>query len=235
MDTNKKTGRVVGALFIIVMLLWFIGFYLVDQILTSPDYLADIYPNKTKVKIGVLFELLETAAVLGITFILYPILKKYHESLAIGYVGFRIFESIMLIVALICPLILITLSQEFIQSGFSDASYFETLGNLLKETREDWSLFILAFFHPLAAIPLYYFLYQTKLVPRFISGWGFLAALLVLIDQVVLESFGLGLGRISGNPITGIPMGLNEIVLGVWLVIKGFNESALVSDIQEPI
>ncbi len=63
------------------------------------------------------------------------------------------------------------------------------------------------------------------MVPNFLSVWGFFAALLVLVDQVILESFGLGLGRISGNPITGIPMGLKEIVLGIWLVIKGFNTS----------
>ena len=235
MNSNKKVGRIVGALFIIVMLLWFIGFYLLEQVLNAPDYLADIYPNKTKVTVGVLFELLEVAGVLGITFIMFPILKKYNESLAIGYVGFRIFESIMLVAALICALTLITLSQEFIEAGASDTSYFELLGTLLKEVRVRWSLFVLAFFHPLAALPFYYFLYRTKLVPRFISGWGFLAALFLIIDQVVLESFGLGLIRISGNPITGIPMGLNEIVLGVWLVIKGFNESVLVSNIQKPI
>lgn len=218
----KRNGRVVGLLFFLIMFTWYIGFSILDSVLNNPDYLSNIYPQKTKITIGVLFELLEVAMVLGLAFILFPILKKYNDSLAITYVGFRIFESMMLIVALLCPLILISLSQEFIQSGTLDTSYFETLGVLLKETREDWSLLVLAFFHPLAAMPFYYFVYKTKLVPNFLSVWGFFAALLVLVDQVILESFGLGLGRISGNPITGIPMGLNEIVLGIWLVIKGF-------------
>ena len=229
MSSDKTIGRVVGALFFIIMLLWFLGFIILDPILNDPEYLSNIYPNKIKVTMAVLAELIETAAVLALTFILFPILKKYHESLAIGYVGFRIFESMMLIVALLCPLMLITLSQQYIDTGFTDTSHFETMGILLKELREDWSFFVLGLFHPLAAIPLYYFFYKTKLVPRWISVWGFLAALWVMLDDVVLESFGLGIGRISGNPIAGVPMGLNEIVLGIWLIIKGFDFSKIES------
>ncbi len=227
MQSIKNKGRILGALFLGVMVFWFIGYVLLDPILNAPEYLTTIFPNKSKITIGVLFELIEVAGVLGITYLLYPVLKKHSDSLALGYFGFRVFESMMLIVAILCPLILITLSEQYIQVGTEDASYFETLGVLLKTTRADWSLYVLAFFHPLAALPLYYFLHKTKLVPRFLSIWGFLAALLVLIDQSFLESFGLGLGRIGGNPITGIPMGLNEIFLGIWLMIKGFNKSTL--------
>lgn len=230
MYSTKNVGRILGAFFLGVMVLWYIGYALLDSILNTPDYLLSIYPHKTKITIGVLFELLEVAGVLGITYLLYPILKKYHESLALGYFGFRVFESIMLIVALLCPLILITLSQQYIEIGTEDDAYFETLGILLKTTREDWSLYVLAFFHPMAALPLYYFLYKTKLIPRFLSIWGFLAALFVLVDQVLFESFGLGLGRIGGNPISGIPMGLNEIFLGIWLMIKGFSDSTILSE-----
>ncbi len=228
MNSIKNTGKIIGAFFLIVMLLWYIGFALIDPILDSPDYLILIPQNQTKITIGVLSELIEIAGVMGITFLIFPILKKYEENMAIAYVGFRVFECIMLLVALICPLILITLSQQYTEGGVPDNSYFQIFGILLIEIRQYWSLFILSFFHPLAALIFYYYLYQTKLVPKFLSVWGFLAASFLLIDQVVLESFGLGLGRELGNIITGSLMGLNEIALGIWLLIKGFNPSVII-------
>jgi len=217
----KNTGRIIGALFFIVMLLWYLGYATIGGVIDSPDYLQTIYPNRIKVMTGVLFELLEAAAVMGITFLLFPILRRQSDRLAISYVGFRVLETVMLLVSLLCSLLLITLSQQYIESGMTDTTYFETTGILLKETRMKWSLYILGLFHPLAALPLYYFLYKSRLIPRFISIWGFLAALWILIDEVILESFGLGLVSIGG-----IAMGLNEFVLGIWLIIKGFNEDA---------
>lgn len=220
----KKTGRIVGLLFILIMVTWGLGYYILDSIIYTPDYLSDIYQERTKIKIGVLIELIEVALVMGLTFILFPLLKKQSDVLAITYVGFRVFESMMLIVSLMAPLVLITLSQEFLQTAQVDTSYFETIGSLFKDLRIRWSLYVLAFFHPLAAMPMYWFLIKSRLVPRFLSFWGFIAAVLLILEEVILESFGLSFLRISGTPITGIAMGLNEIFLGAWLLIKGFNE-----------
>ena len=189
-----------------------------------PDYLSAVYPNRTTVKIGVLFELVEVALVMGLAFILFPLLKKKSETLAMSYVGFRVFESMMLIVAIVAALMLVTLSNAYILSGSNDAAHFETIGALLKELRADWSLYVLALFHPLAAIPMYWFFMKTKLVPRFISVWGLIAGVGLILDEVILGSFGMGLFRIAGTPIFGIAMGANEIVMGIWLMIKGFND-----------
>jgi len=222
----QSQARIIGALFFVVMLLWYIGCTMLDSLLYVPDYLSTVYPNRIKIHIAVLCELLEASAVMGITFLLFPFLKMRSYTLATSYMWFRIFETLMLIFALFSPLLLITLSQEYIQSGMTDASHFETIGLLLKETRTNWSFFIVGLFHPLAALPLYYFFFDTKLIPRFISAWGFIAALWILVDEMILESFGLGLGRVDGNLIAGSLMGLNEIVLGLWLIIKGFNKTA---------
>lgn len=77
MKSIKTTGRIIGALFFTIMLLWYLGFAILDPILKDVDYLTNIYPNKIKVTMGVLAELIETAMVLGLSFILFPILKKY--------------------------------------------------------------------------------------------------------------------------------------------------------------
>jgi len=214
MNTYRKTARIVGALFLTVMVTWFIGSELIGSILNAPDYLVNVYPNRIRVIIGVLFELIQAAAVVGIAVMMFPILKKYNERIALGYIVFRILECAMLIVASISPLLLITLSQEYLKTGAPDASAFQALSTLFIALREHWTLLVLAIFYSSAAIMFYYVLYQTKLIPRFISVWGLIGAALALTTPWL-------------GTLLGIPMGLNELFLGVWLIVKGFDPSAI--------
>jgi hypothetical protein len=216
MNSNRKTATIVGALFLTVMVTWFIGSELIESILNAPDYLINVYPNRIRVIIGVLFELIEVAAVAGIAVMMFPILKKYNERIALGYVVFRILECAMLIVAAISPLLLITLSQEYLNAGAPDASSFQALSTLFMTLRQHWTLLMLAIFYCLAALMFYYVLYQTKLIPRFISVWGLIAATMALTTPLL-------------GTLLGIPMGLNELFLGIWLIVKGFNPSAIAS------
>lgn len=198
------------------MVSWFIGDRLLGSILNAPDYLINVYPNKTKVIIGVIFELIEVVAVIGIVVMMFPILRKYNESLALGYVIFRTLECLMLIVAAISPLLLITLSQEYLNAGAPDTFFFQTSGTLFMAARLDWSLLILAVFYSIAALMFYYVLYKTRLIPRFISVWGFIGAAMAFTTPFLGTLF-------------GIPMGLNELFLGGWLIVKGFNSPVIVS------
>ncbi len=119
-------------------------------------------------------------------------------------------------------LILLTLSQEFVKAGAPDASYFQTYGELLLES-DDWIGHIGSIVFSLGALMFYYLLYKSKLIPRWLSGWGFIGAIVVL----VIESagvFGAGLG------ILWLPLGVQEMVLAVWLIVKGFNSSAIASE-----
>jgi len=127
----------------------------------------------------------------------------------LGYVILRTLESIMLILAAICPLLLITLSQEYITVVSPDIFNFNPAATLLITLRSEWSLLILAFFYCLSALLFYYVLYKTKLVPRFISVWGLIGAVMAFTTPFL-------------GTLLGVPMGLNEIFLGVWLIVKGF-------------
>ena len=157
---------------------------------------------------------------------MFPIFKKYNEALALGYVGFRIIEATILVLAAIIPLSLIALSQEYVKAGAPDASHFQTLGASFLATRAHLAGLILVIFFGLGALLFYYLLYQSKLVPRFISVWGFIAIVLVLIWNL-LEAFGIS---VSAGMILALPMILNEIFLGIWLIVKGFNSSAIASE-----
>ena len=175
-----------------------------------------------------LLELIAAGAVAGTAIALFPIFKKHNEALALGYVGGRIIEGVILIFSLIGALLLLTLSREYV-AGAPDASSFQTLGTLLLAVR-DWTLLLgpnIVF--SLNALVVSYLLYQLGLVPRWLSVWGLIGAPLVLAAGL-LHMFGL---VDPFSPIKGLlvfPIALFEMVLAVWLIVKGFNSSAIASE-----
>jgi len=225
MNSDKKTARIVGALFLIAMLTSILGGGLIETVLDAPEYLMDVSANETQVIIGVLLELVNGIAVVGIAVFMFPLFKKYSEALALGYVAFRIIEAVIAVAAVVSALTLIALSQEYVKTGAGDASYLQTLGTSFLAARAFWVSTMLGIFFSLGALLFYYLLYQSKLLPRFISVWGLIGAALILIWNL-LEMFGIS---VSAGMILALPIILNEIFLGIWLIVQGFNSSAITS------
>ncbi len=100
-----------------------------------------------------------------------------------------------------------------------DASYFQTSGAILHAAKE-WASVVENFPYGLAALIFYYVLYQSELIPQWLSVWGLIGATLMLA---------MGLLRMFGYPVVylAIPIILNELVLAVWLIVMGFNSSAI--------
>lgn len=214
MNPNKRTATIVGTLFLIAMAASLLGGGLLESILKAPNYLSNVSMNKTQVIIGVSLELVNGIAVIGIAVMLFPILRQHNEGLALGYVGFRIIESILCIITAIVPLLLITLSKEY--SETPDAPYIQSLGTILKTLRSDLAEILIPLFFSLGALIFYSLLYKSKLIPLFISVWGFIGAIFVF-TLIFLEA------GITINIVLVLPIILNEIFLGIWLIVKGFN------------
>jgi hypothetical protein len=159
-----------------------------------------------------------------IPIMMFPILKKHNESLALGYVVARIFEGFFDTIMAISDLSLLTLSREYVNAVAPVASYFQTSGALLL-AEDAWNNILENFPYCLGALIFYYLLYKSKLVPRWLSVWGFFGATLFLAT-VPLRLFGL---IPPSTVVLVIPLLLNEMVLAVWLIVKGFNSSAIAS------
>ena len=226
MNPSRTTARIVGILFLVVNITFIVGAAVfVEAILGTPDYLTLVSANRTQLALGVLLELINGIAYVTIAVLMFPILKQRFESLALGYVGFRIVEFVMQIASDLSPLVLVTLSQEFVQAGAPDSSAYQTLGTALLAGRSS-AFLIISLTFSLGALLFYFMLYRSKLIPRFISVWGLLGGLLVLVS-FVFGLFGFGLGPDIDTAL-GLPMLLNELFLGVWLIIKGFDPSAMI-------
>jgi hypothetical protein len=227
MNLYRKIAIIVGVLFIIDLMMNAIGSTLIENILDTPDYLIGLSANRNIVMTGVLFETISAICLVSIGIMMYPILKRHSETTARGYFGIRIIETVIAVGFVISHLLLFALSQEFVRSGAMDANHFQTLGTLLKEGH-DYNYQIYLVFYSLSCLLLFGLFYKARLVPRFISVWG-LCAVGLSLTGLVADMYGSGVGM----EIYAMPLGLCQIFLALWLIVKGFNSSSIDSESQK--
>ena len=228
MNTYRKTAIIVGVLYILGTVAGVLSVVFASSILNAPDYLMQVSANKNQIVIGALFVLLMGFALAPIPVLVFPILKKHNEPLALGYVVFRGgLETVTYIAGAVSWLLLTTLSPEFVEAGAPGASYFQALGTLLLGAA-DRSALMTTFVFGLGALMFYYLLYQSQLIPRWISIWGLIAIALHLATGLLII-FGLQTAFDTSNSIMNLPIFLQEMVMAVWLIVKGFNPSAIAS------
>ena len=142
--------------------------------------------------------------------------------MALGYVALRIMEAALIVAALCIPLALVVLGQEYAAADAATASSLRNAGTTFLAARTVIAGQMLGIFFGLGALVLFYLLYRSRLVPRFLSIWGLIAAVSVLVWNL-LEMVGL---HISVGMVFVLPIILNEIFLGFWLIVKGFDAPA---------
>ena len=230
MDSVRKTAIIVGVLFIVATGADILSFPFL-QPMNDTNYLVSVSANGGLVGTGALLLFIGGAAATGIASSLYPVLRKYNGGLALGAVGFRIFEGVLRFVAVCGLLLLITLSQQFVKAGAPDSSYFQTLGVLVVAGYR-WVANVGALLAFSIGCLLYYIIfYQTRLVPRWLSGWGLVAGILTMLSTV-LCMLGLMAPFSTEQIVLNLPIAPQEMVLAVWLIVKGFNPSVIASKSQ---
>ena len=223
MNTNKKIARIVGVIFILATVVNIAGTSFIGSVLDSPNWLGMISANAASIKIGSLLVFISALTSVSIAICLYPILKKYNPYLALTAVIFRTIESVFYIVAAVGSLSLIILGQEYLKAGSPSKSYFQTLGNFIL-TACDVSGFIFAVIaFSLGGLAYYVVFYKTKLVPRWLSVWGIVSCLLLLIAVFSALYHGPAFAIAGTIMIFAASIALQEMVLAIWLIVKGFN------------
>ena len=220
MDQDRKTAIIVGTLFIIATITAILTIAFLGSTLETPLDQTVISENEYQIGMAALFWIILAISVTGIGFMMYPILKKHNQGLAIGYISFRITESICIIFSSITLLSLLTISKEYVV-GTIDAVYYESLGSILLALQH-WSFEIgTLIFLGLGGFFIYYPLYELRLVPRVLIIWGLIGAACVLLYGLI-GLFGLTADSLTLN-ILAAPIAIQEMVFAVWLIAKGFN------------
>jgi hypothetical protein len=226
MNSNKKAAKIVGVLFILAAVSAVAGLLLYDPILKGPDYLNKGSEHYNQVILGSVMELILVVSAVGTATTMFPLLRKYNETIALWHVCFRFLEAVVITIGIISVLSLLTLSREYVAGGFTDIASYQASGTLLKAIHE-WT-FLLGpnFMLGINTMMYSYIFYKSKLVPRFISILGMTGATLIFICAF-LVMFGV-IEQVSlWGGLLAVPVAANEMILAVWLIIKGFNVSAI--------
>jgi hypothetical protein len=224
MNTYRKTAIVVGVLYIIGTISGFMSLVFTDPIRNAQDSLISVSTNENQIIFGALCVLIMGLALAMVPVTAFPILRKHNETLALGYVVFRGgLETVRYLANTISWLFLLPLSKVY-QTGTPEASNLQALGKVLLNVEEIAD--IGAFVFLLGALMFYYVLYRSKLIPRWLSGWG-LVAIILNFTAGILYLFGL-IGQLSTAGIfLEVPIAIQEMVMAIWLIVKGFNPSAI--------
>jgi len=214
-------ATIVGVLFITATVAHILAGLLLDPVLKDPDYLNNASANENRVVIGVLLELIAAGAVVGTGVMLFPVFKKFNEGLALGYASGRSIEGVIIIIGAIGALLLLTLGREYV-AGAPAASYSQASSTLLLAWR-GWALVLGPMIVlSLNTLILNYLFFQSELIPRFLSVWGLIGAVLILAAGLLVM-----FGRTPPNSMTALllalPVAVYEMVLAIWLIVKGFN------------
>lgn len=215
MDISKNTAKIVGILFIIGTAAGIMSLPTAVSIVHAPDYLVKLTENSNKVILGALFTLIMGISLSMVPVILFPIFREYNEALALGAVIFRgALELVTYMGVVISWLLLITLSQEYVSAGTPVVSNFQLMGTMLLDV-ENWFGHMLDIVFSIGALFIYYLFYKTKLIPTWLSLCGLIGGIIYLASPI-LFMFGFDFELLQ------YLLGVQEMIMAGWLIVKGF-------------
>jgi hypothetical protein len=220
MTSFRKTALAGGILYLLTFLGSIPAAILVGPAINDPTYVTSAGADQ-QVALGLVLELVNVFGCIACAVALFSVVRRVHEGLAIGYVTTRLFEAATITIGVLSLLAVITLRQQGAASG--DADTLVPVSSALVAIRQ-WAMTIGPNMAAFNALMLGTALYRARLVPRAIPALGIVGAP-ILISHVVLSILGITPGPVF-TLIAVMPFFIWELVLGLWLTFKGFNESS---------
>ena len=233
MNTYRKNAVMAGVLYFLGTVFGVLGSVTGGEVLSSltvskplagVDMLGLVAANSSRLTGGAFFTLMMAISLVAMTVFLYPIFRKDSEELAMGMVLFRgALEGTWYFVAALGFLALVALGNEYIATG-ADSAALQSMGNVLYQFQDRLGA-VGPIFMLIGATCLYLSFYRTRLIPRWLSVWGLIGVILYMA-YALLHFFHMDTGYGLYLQMVLAPQ---EIVMAVWLIVKGFNPSAVAS------
>ncbi len=217
--STRRTAVYVGLLFLIATAAFIFAEALTSRVLSQPNFLADAASQTTILATSAVL-LFAQFGVVGIAVLLFPLLKRHGESLALAHVGFRVTELAASLFYLAVPLLAIELGAG-LSDGTVDGSAASSLGALL-QAQHHVAISMIYISTAAAGICMATLLYRSRLIPRWLAVLG-LVTYPTLLVGVVLDMFNVVSVTQGIGLVALIPGALFEFILPVWLIVKGFN------------
>lgn len=208
--STRARAAQVGLLFLIATAAFIGADTLVGGALAGPDPLARAADHTTELATGALL-LFGQFGVVGIAVLLYPVLRRHGESLALAHVGFRVAELAASLFYLAVPLMMIALAGTPSSAG---------LGALL-QAQHGVSVLMIYMVTAAGGMCMAVLLYRSGLVPRWIAVLG-LVGYPALLAGCILDVYGIADMTQGPGLVALVPGGIFELVLPIWLITRGF-------------
>ena len=222
MNTEVGIIRLLGAAQLIVFAASMVSERLLASVVGSApiaSILVSVSKNLTRMRISNLVALVNSLAIVFLAVMFYVVFYRQYRIIALVALICFVAEAIVLAVSKIGAYGLIPLSQEFVEAGAPEPSYLQTLGEFLYQGVDRLGYDIHMLFFCLGGILWYFLLYSSRLVPRPLALWGLIAICLLTIPVLLM----LYTRRSTPLMILGLPYAPFELVLGIWLIAKGFH------------
>lgn len=222
MDIIKRI-RLAGLIMLIGMIA---GIFSVAPAIDSANYLTEASRQSNQVIVAAIFQFTLLLTYIGFAILIYPIIKKFSDSLSLGFLSFRILAVSVSVIGTILLLSLLTLSEVFVQNESSNTLDFEALGTILKSTRDAVNHIFMVLLLSVGNIMLYILFIKAKLIFRWILIWGIGGSILSGIASVFVL-FGAIEIITTEYLILNVPTAAFEVFLGIWLMTKGLNRKII--------
>ena len=226
MNPTRRTAFVAGVLFIITFAVSIpAALLLYTPVLDNAKYIVGAGAADNRIAFGALLEMILIVANIGTAVVLFPILKRQSEKLALGYVTARLVESGFIAVGILSLMAIVTLRQDL--GGSGDTGSLLTVGAALVAIH-DWT-FLLGPGWVVGVgngLILGYLMYRSGLVPRRMAMLGLIGGPLIIASgtAVLFNVIEPGSGP---QVIATIPEFFWELSLGIYLIVKGFRPSPI--------
>ncbi len=232
MNTYRKNAVMAGVLYFLGTVFGVSGALIGGEVLTSiisgkpltgVDMLGLVASTSSRLTWGAFLYFMMGISLVAMTVFLYPIFRKYSEELAMGMVLFRgVLEGVFYFSSALIILTLVALGNNYIATG-ADSVVLQSISNVLYQF-ENLKAPVSYIIFLIGATCIYLTFYRTRLIPRWLSVWGFIAVI-TSMASALLKFFHLDTG--IGFYLEILGMFPQEIVMAVWLIVKGFNPSAI--------
>ncbi len=220
MTSFRKTALAGGILYLLTFIGSIPAAFLVGPALNDPAYVLSA--GADQVRLGAILELVNVFGCFGCGIALFSVIRREHEGLAIGYLTTRLFEAAVITIGVVGVLSIVTLRQQ-VAAGVDGESVVPVAGGLVAV--RNWAQLIGSNMAPFNALMLGTALYRARLVPRAIPALGLVGSPL-LIAFVIGNILGVAHPGTAFHAVAVMPFFIWELVLGLWLTFKGFNENS---------
>lgn len=220
-NNYRTTAIIVAVLFLTTDITAITGLLLYQPLLTDPSFVTSPNVQENPILWGALLEMVLACSVIGTGVMLYPILKRQNESLALGYVVLRALEATVILIGVICLLSVLSLRERFLLGG-GDASTLQAIAGTLVAAQK-WTFLIGPnLILPINAMVLGYLLFSSRLIPRWISALYLFDGPVLLVSSICVM-FGLYGQKSAPAIVAAMPMLAFEVLFSFWLLFKGFD------------